>query len=470
MTDTADTEQGSEKRFYPPKPDHRKMGMGPLDVLKIANKDMLAMFPGEAYNYLMGKYRVGLVNVFTINCLKTARTVLVDEHDDYPKSRYMMRMLFPLIRDAVFSSSGEKWRTQRRRLKPAFNHIHLKRAYPHMQEAVDRLTGRIDAAIAAGKPVDMERELSFVTADVIFRVMFSITLDGEDARVIFENFQKYQRFLENFGLRDIFEFPNWFPKFKNENAGLAGEAADALRDVSDKLVRARLALAQEDRPDDMLTDILVEYKADFGDDIPVDDLVDQLSFFFLAGHETLASATTWGLYLLSETPEYAEKVRAEVADVFGGGKIGFDKIRLLKWIPAVFKETLRLYPSVPYFTREATKPATLRKHQIKPGDQLSIAPFFMQRHKRYWHDPDAFLPERFLPGQEEEGTKNAYMPFSEGPRICPGAAFSHLEAALIFATLLRRYDFKVAEGHIVEPLGRFTLRPKHGMVMEARAL
>ena len=455
--------------FYPPKPQHRKMGMRPLDILKIANRDMLAMFPAEAYNYLMGRYRLGLVNIYTINCLKTAREVL-HNHDDYPKSRYMMRMLFPLIRDAVFSSSGEKWKEQRRRLKPSFSHIHLQRAYPHMLGAVDRLVARLDAAVKKGVPVDMERELSFVTADVIFRVMFSITLDGDDARTIFDNFQKYQRFLENFGLRDIFEFPSWFPAFKNENAGRAGEAADALREVSDRLVRERLMIPEADRPADMLTDILVEYKKDFGDNIPVDDLVDQLSFFFLAGHETLASATAWGIYMLSESPKHADLIAEEVASVFGEGPIEFDGLRKLTWAKAVFQETLRLYPSVPYFTREAVKPTTMRTHTIKPGDQLSIAPFFMHRHKRYWDDPDAFKPERFLPGQEEEATKTAYMPFSEGPRICPGAAFSHVEAGLIFATLMRRYRFKVANGHVVEPLGRMTLRPKNGLLMQVKAL
>ena len=452
--------------FTPPKPKHRSMGMRPLDVLKIANKDMLAMFPAEAYNYLMGRYRLGVVNIYTINCLKSARKILVEEHEDYPKSRYMMRMLYPLIREAVFSSNGDRWREQRKRLNPTFSHIHLQRAFPHMQGAVDHMVARLDDVVRLGKTVDMERELSFVTADVIFRVMFSITLEGEDARIIFDNFQKYQRSLENFGLADIFEFPSWVPRFKNENAGKAGEAADALRNVADRLVRARIALPVSERPTDMLSDILVEYTKDFGQDIPVDDLVDQLSFFFLAGHETLAAATTWCIYCLSESPEDAERLYTEVADVYGTGAITFDKLRKLKWVKAVFQETLRLFPSVPAFTREATKKDVIRSHTIKPGDQLSVAPYFMQRHKRYWKHPDEFRPDRFLKGEEEQAIKTAYMPFSEGPRICPGAAFSHVEAALIIASLTRRYRFSVAAGHIVEPLARLTLRPKYGMVMD----
>lgn len=452
--------------FVPPKPDHRKLHMKPMDVFKIAKKDMLAMFPREAYSYLMGRYRLGLVTIFTINCLPTARKILVESHADYPKSRYMMRMLYPLMRDAFFTRSGAEWRKIRQKLNPSFSHLQLQRAFPKMKYAVERLLKRLDKAAAGREIIDIERELSFVTADVIFRIMFSINLDGEDARIIFDNFQTYQRALESFGLSDIFSLPSWVPKFKNENAGKAGAAADTLRAVAEKIVRQRMNLPYSDQPDDMLKDILHEYGKEYGAAIPVEEIVDQLCFFFLAGHETLASATTWGIYLLAMSQDHADKIRHEVQARCGdSGVIEFPHLRSFEMTAAVYKETLRLYPSVPYFTREATKADTLRGHKIKPGDQLSISPYFIHRHERYWNKPDEFRPERFLKGQEEEAVKTAYLPFSEGSRICPGASFSNIEAVLIFAELTRRYKFTVAVDHVVEPLGRLTLRPKNGMKM-----
>ena len=99
---------------------------------------------------------------------------------------------------------------------------------------------------------------------------------------------------------------------------------------------------------------------------------------------------------------------------------------------------------------------------------VMISPWTMHRHERYWRDPHAFDPDRFLPEREKELTGGAYIPFGQGPRICVGAAFATIESALIIARLVRRFDFDVIDPDAVYPVARLTTRPKHQIMCRVR--
>ena len=63
---------------------------------------------------------------------------------------------------------------------------------------------------------------------------------------------------------------------------------------------------------------------------------------------------------------------------------------------------------------------------------------------RYWgDDADVFRPERFLPGTPENEARHAYawLPFSSGLRGCIGQRFAMLEATLVLAAVLARFEF-----------------------------
>ena len=96
-----------------------------------------------------------------------------------------------------------------------------------------------------------------------------------------------------------------------------------------------------------------------------------------------------------------------------------------------------------------------------------IAPWVIHRHHDYWDNPDSFDPERFMPEREGEILPNTYMPFGLGPRVCVGANFATIEATLILARLISRYDFDVAEPEKVRPVARLTTRPAEQIQIKA---
>jgi cytochrome P450 len=92
----------------------------------------------------------------------------------------------------------------------------------------------------------------------------------------------------------------------------------------------------------------------------------------------------------------------------------------------------------------------------------------LHRHKLYWENPDAFIPERFLPDQPRPD-KCLYLPFSVGPRVCLGLRFGLTESILCLAILAQKYSPKIKAGHKVDISCRLTLRPGDALPMRLEA-
>jgi cytochrome P450 len=197
--------------------------------------------------------------------------------------------------------------------------------------------------------------------------------------------------------------------------------------------------------------------------------VDNAATFYLAGHETTANATAWTLYLLSEQPELQDEAAAEAEAALASGTDADlpDRLPLLR---AILEESLRLYPPVPRFDREAVAADQLGEHEIQPGDLISIWPWIIHRHKQLWNDPDVFDPQRFAPECKEQRHRFQYIPFGGGPRTCVGARLAMAEALTILAIWLPRWRFKPVPDREVRVSGMVTLRPKGGLplILERR--
>ena len=190
-----------------------------------------------------------------------------------------------------------------------------------------------------------------------------------------------------------------------------------------------------------------------------EELIDQLGVLFLAGHETSASALTWGFFILAVQPHLAARVRREVAAVAGAGPISMEHTKAMPTLRNIFRETLRLYPPITFLPRVATAATRLGTRRVKRGALVMIAPWVLHRHELYWRDPHVFDPDRFLPEREHELTPGAFIPFGLGPRVCAGAAFATTEAVLLIAQMFRAFDFRVEQPGRVRPAARLTTRP-----------
>jgi len=157
-----------------------------------------------------------------------------------------------------------------------------------------------------------------------------------------------------------------------------------------------------------------------------------------------------------------------VDEVVKAGPVAAEHLDRLVYTRAVMDEAMRLYPPVPTLSRAAIKDDRIGDLKIPARSIVAISPYVLHRHRTLWDEPDAFMPERFLPDRKAAIDRFAYLPFGAGPRVCIGASFSLQEAVIVLATIVREIRLDLVEGHVVNPLHRVTLRPQGGLPMRLR--
>ncbi|MDQ3965706.1 MAG: cytochrome P450, partial [Actinomycetota bacterium] len=174
---------------------------------------------------------------------------------------------------------------------------------------------------------------------------------------------------------------------------------------------------------------------------------------------------SWTWYLLAGHPEAEAKLFEELREVLAGRAPTTEALPRLGYADAVIKESMRLYPPVWAFGREALKDCEIGGYHVPAGTQLVMSQWVMHRDPRYYKNPGKFRPERWAEGSAEKLPKYAYFPFGGGPRLCIGRSFAKMEAVLLLATIAQRFRLSPASGRPVMPQPSITLRPKGGTKM-----
>ena len=307
----------------------------------------------------------------------------------------------------------------------------------------------------AGGTRDMAGEATAATMQVIATALFS----GDERLTTPEAMAHITAAMEGVGearIQVLLGMP-LIPVTPKGRRGRAGQ--QFLRRTLGAIVSERLG---KDAPDDFVTAMIRALLERFPRAEAIELAIDNAATFYLAGHETTANLTSWTLFALSEQPELQNRIGAEADAALASGVDPRlpDRLPLLR---AVVDETLRLYPPVPRFDREAVAADMLGEHEIRAGDLISIWPWIIHRHQRLWDNPDAFDPNRFSVGRKQERHRFQYLPFGAGPRICVGARFATAEALTILAIWLRRWRFAPVPGREVRPSGMVTLRQQGGL-------
>jgi cytochrome P450 len=436
----------------PPKPEPRADKVSLWGHLRAFRRDILSAQPARLYRAWMAEFRTPFFRSYLCNDPALVRRVLDERPADFPKSGRVTEGLRPLLGRSVFVTNGEEWLHQRRIIDPAFEGGRLKEAFPAIWAASE-------AAVARMGPGETEVELaaSHAAADVIFRTLFSIPIEDRVAQAVFHEFRSYQRSAPILNLAAFVPLPRWMPRL-HRPATL--RSARAIRELIGGLTAARAtAIAEGVAPPDLATKIMTTPDPVTGVPFGTAEMVDQVAIFFLAGHETSASALAWALYLLAIHPDAQERVAAEAA----GLRPEFGTVGGLRFTRDVFREALRLYPPVPMMVRESLSDEDFRGRMVRKGAQVVISPWHLHRHERLWERPDAFDPDRWA-GDVPQG---GYLPFSRGPRVCPGAGFAMLEGTLMLAHLVRAFRFQAVAGRAPVPVAHLTVRAKDGIWLQA---
>ncbi|XP_023288054.1 cytochrome P450 4c3 [Orussus abietinus] len=216
-------------------------------------------------------------------------------------------------------------------------------------------------------------------------------------------------------------------------------------------------------------DLLIE-ASQGGSILSDEDIREEVDTFMFEGHDTTSSAVCWTLFLLGCHQEYQNKVVEELVTIFGYPSNNNDRrctlrdLKEMKYLERCIKESLRLYPSVPFLARRIAKDVQIGKYLVPEGTTAMVIVPMLHRDPKVFPKPEVFDPDRFLVENCIGRHPYAYIPFSAGPRNCIGQKFALLEEKAIISGILRKYRIEAAERREdVCVTGELVLRAKGGL-------
>jgi cytochrome P450 len=227
----------------------------------------------------------------------------------------------------------------------------------------------------------------------------------------------------------------------------------------DEVVAARKRATSVGSQNDFLALLLAARDPETAAALSDVEIRDQCATMLGAGFETTSRALFWAAYLLTLDMAEQGRIREEIKAFPPERVTSLDD--LLNWprLCQALLEALRLYPPVSQITREAIATDVVAGEQVHPGTQVWISLWVMHRHRKFWHNPAAFMPRRFDGKPLSWNAGGAFLPFGTGPRICLGASFAMAEAQIILATLLSRFEISLENPRAVFPVANFTIFP-----------
>ncbi|MEJ3743518.1 cytochrome P450 [Actinomycetes bacterium KLBMP 9797] len=336
-----------------------------------------------------------------------------------------------VLGQGLLTSPPELHREQRRLVQPLF-HGERVAAY------AETFTALADAAFAAWRPGEVRevhRDLSELTLAIVARTIFDVAVDADAITTISRAIGRNQRALR----REVLP---------------GGRLLDAL-----PLPATRRWRADSRAVDAVIHALIADRRAHPGGadllslllatGMPARQVRDEAITLLIAGHETTANALAWTFHLLATHPAAQDRI----ADDDG------------EYTMAVVREALRLYPPAWAIWRRLVADREVGGRRLPAGSTLILSPWVVHRDPRWWPEPAAFQPERWLPPASAP-RRYTYFPFGAGPRQCVGNGFAELEAARVTAAVCRRWRLAPAPGAPpVAPQPLITLRPRHGVFL-----
>ena len=390
--------------------------------------------------------------------------VLQDNHANYMKGARYRAVLAPLMGNGLFTSEGAFWLRQRRIAQGAFQRTQLPLFAAPILECVADFVPDWERKARANETVGLREDITTLTLRAALRMLFGVDATSQMPALVEAVFGVNEEIKPGRAFLPV-HLPAWVP---TPGRRRFARSLSVIDDFVYRIIAQRKAAAD---PGTDLIGLLVSARdPETGESMDELQLRDEIVTMLNAGHDTVTDAVVWALVQLASNPEARARARDDVVRVVGSEWPTAASLGSMDYLGRVFRETLRLCPPAWGFGRTAIHADTIGGYTIPAGATVLISPFVVHRSPRYWDRPLVFDPDRFLPEASAGRPKFAYFPFGSGPRMCIGANLASMEAPLIVAALLQRFDFELPAGTTVQFSPRISLRPKGRLPLRVRAL
>ncbi|KAF0702634.1 Aste57867_7769 [Aphanomyces stellatus] len=464
-----------------PNPLHSIIGHG-LDAFASATTwNTTGTFPEPYLTYLkqygdVFRLREFLTHLVFLNDPKAIQHVLVTNTTNFPRDGIIQSFLNDVMLGvSLLGANGAMHTKYRKLLDPLFASTQINSFLPLFDAQVQHSIDVLCANQSCGTPVDMGQVFQDMTLNVIGLAAFGFKFDQyPQAHAVYKAYQTPPSGLALVGMLFVPPFRDFpLPELVRRRQ-IQAKMKRVITDVIDA------KLVQTSEPRDLL-DLLLQHST-------TAEAVAHTMTFLTAGHETTSSILASTFALLNDKPTVCQRIRDEYNYVMAtyGSLAKWDAVGELKYTLAVIQETMRLHPTI---FSIVSRTSLHDDHVplldgtvvfIPGGTRISINMAIMHRHPKYWTDPDAFVPDRFVEGSVAwkadlnlRGSKPHaffYLPFSAGATTCIGHRFALAEMRVILAKLLGNFEFQLTKAANVKPaFNGVTLSPSK-LEMTVRAI
>jgi cytochrome P450 len=393
---------------------------------------------------------------------------------------YLYSFSHDFIGRGLVTSNGSKWKHRRKMLTPAFHFKILQDFLPIMKDQTLILTQILD------KKIEEKEGLVEDLLDVVQRCTLDIICESAMGTQVQAQHKQNVKYVDalttvvDLITRRVFKplhYIDWFYRYFTRDGSKFYRSLKVMDDMITDVIAKRKHEVMNERMKRSNNDVddvdarkpftrraflhsLIDYHLDSPTEFTEEDIREEVNTFMFAGHDTTAIALTMAIWLIGLHPSVQETIQEELDQVFpcASQEITLDNLRQLKYLEAVVKESLRLFPSVTFIGRRLTQGVSLQEARktrregeeithIPPGIDTFTLPYVLHRCPDHWPDPERFNPNRFLdPLLVKTRHPFAYIPFAAGARNCVGQKFAQQEEKAILASLFRKFTVRSLDG------------------------
>ena len=358
---------------------------------------------------------------------------------------------------STVSSQGELHARQRSMMQPLLGGDHIAK----IDRIITSYAGQFSQRLRAGRVFDVEGAMTDVTAAITAEILYGPEVRSCPDEVAAASYAaSYLSSRSTNPMTSVAEVAPVLPSNRR-----FWDSVKIMESAAYKRIAARRASTEPG--DDLLSLFVTAHDQHDGRGMPDRQVRDELISIFIIPPAEMAKALSWTWYLLSQNPRVEQAMHAELDRVLGGRLPTTDDAEHLTYTDMVLMEAIRLYPPSWILGRRAVQDYEMDGYTIPAGTIAVLSPYVMHHDTRYYPNPFAFEPERWLPERVAERPAFSYFPFAGGRRGCLGQRIAWSTMLLLTATIAQTWRFQLAADHPVEAEAVFTLRPKHGMNMQA---
>lgn len=404
---------------------------------------------GDTFSVKLGRHKRLLLS----RDKELVQYILQKNHKNYYKSKIQTNYLSKYLGNGLLTANGSYWLKQRRLIQPAFHKQKMEQLVGLMQQTIASELSQLPK----GTETDVFPIMNHLAFKVVATSLFNLSISESLLLRLQEIIEEVQEFL----VKEVrLPHKGWWFKLSGQvkrNLALSKES----RAIIGQIIEERKKDSNEHG--DLLDMLLATRYEDTGEPMTTEQLIDEITILFVAGHETTANALSFTTWLVAKHPEVQQRLLEEIEKVHKQTQNPNEQIAALSYTKAVIDESMRLYPPAWITDRENLEDDTIGDYHLRKDTLVGISFYELHRHPDYWEAPEEFRPERFM-GEAKKKTAGVYYPFGAGPRMCIGLGFAVYEMVLAMAHVVKNYELSTTLEKVkVKPL--ITLKPERVKVM-----